>query len=127
MSLAGSSLEGILRAFQLLPKMPVLEARPRPRPSSPSAPHGPGGLGGAGLCERLCVVCWMRVAGLQVRCPGLPLLAALRFSSRHRVRPRRPRSHLDPCPAPDCSWQPTRRLSSTRSESQVWSYMARPW
>lgn len=67
----------------------------------------------------LCLIPWARVgpgwvlasvcgsgrfvggmAGRQVGCPGLPLLPALRFSSLHRVRPRRPRSHLDPCPAP---------------------------
>ena len=54
MSLAASSLEGILRAFQLLPKVPVLEVRPGPGPDLVLRvlPTVPGGRG-----------CWpMRVA-----------------------------------------------------------------
>ena len=64
MSLAASSLEGILRAFQLLPKVPVLEVRPGPGPDLvlrvlPTVPGGRGVLAYACGSAR-CVGCAWR-------------------------------------------------------------------
>lgn len=70
MSLAVSKLEGVLRAFRLLPKLPVLpEVRPLPHPRSLLDPLGPGGPRvGAGLCVRLWAVC-RRHGGAPSRMP----------------------------------------------------------
>lgn len=78
---------------------PSLNASSRPPKFSVCSPWARG----AGGCwpTRAALHGWSDACGgAPSRRPGLPLLAALRFSSWHRVRPRRPRSHLDPCQAP---------------------------
>lgn len=105
---------------------PSLNASSRPPEFSVCSPWARG-AGGAGLRVQHCAVGRTRVAGLQV-------VARACLSSLLSASPRGTESDPDalaptwtPARPPDCSWQPTRRLSSTRSESQVWSYMARPW
>ena len=128
-SLAASKLEGVLHAFRLLPKLPVLpEVRPLPRPRSlcdPLSPPGPRGL--------LASACGSgRVVGGAWR--GAKSDAQACLSSLLSASPRHTESDPDalaltwtPAWPPDRCWQPTRRLGSSRPESQLCSYMARPW